>query len=468
MAVRLMGVTNPREPGEGGKTYKAGDTRKSKAGKLLRMSASGKWFKSSNSPAATKERAKNQRLDAPIANLPGTPYQSSTTERQLAHQANAATTVQYGGEEGATKQALAQAVQHQTNVGTYYDDYQNQLKQLQTQAQAFNAGAAAAAQQLPGMVTGLAGQTQQTIQQGQAARGPEQGAIGAATTAQNASNATAVGQSMAGALAANQQLLGATNNTYMSNLANNVAPAQKIQAVNQAQTPITNAQSDIKTLKQKEGAYNSNYRTSARQDEVKNLLAGATLGLNAQKASDANKNADATRKANSDAKAATLKQQIAAETNRHAEALARASNDKARLAETKRHNKEMAQIRKNNPNKTITPATGPGSLSSSAENSVVSKVNQLRQLMTHSVWPGGPRKNKPMTAEEVRHHYQAQGVDDNIIHLAYSLAKNNGQVGPDGIRAAHALGIHVNGRWKQVGYVNQPSAPTTGSRGDGQ
>ncbi len=265
-------------------TYKPGDTRKSKAGKLLRMSASGKWFKSSNSPTATQERAKNARLDAPIANLPGTPYQSSTTERQLAHQANAATTVQYGGEEGATKQALAQAVQHQQNVGSYYDDYRTQLQSLQGQAQAFNAGAMAAAQQYPGMVTGLAGQTQQQVGQNQAARGPEQGAIGAQTTATDASNAAAVGQSTAAALGANQALLGGVQQTYLGQLANNVAPAQKIQAVNQAQTPITNAQSDIKTLKQKEGAYNSQYRTNARQDETKNLLAGATLGLNTAKA----------------------------------------------------------------------------------------------------------------------------------------------------------------------------------------
>ncbi len=432
--------------------------------KLANPGERSKLPASALTPQQRQQRQMNQRLDAPIANLPGTPYQSSTTERQLAHQANAATTVEFGGSEQATKQALAQAVQHQQNVGSYYDDYRTQLQALQGQAQAFNAGAMAAAQQYPGMVTGLAGQTQQQVQQNQASRGPEQGAIGAQTTATDASNAAAVGQSTAAALGANQALLGGVQQTYLGQLANNVAPAQKIQAVNQAQTGITNAQSDIKTLKQKEGAYNSSYRQNARDSETKNLLAGATLGLNAQKASDTNKNADATRKANSDAKAATLKQQIRSESDRHAEAIARAKTDRDRLAETKRHNKEMADIRRANKGKTIKPATGPGSISSSAENSVVSKVNQLKQLMGHSVWPGGPRKGKPMTAEEVRHHYQAQGVDDNIIHLAYSLAKNNGQVGPDGVKAAHALGIHVNGRWKQVG-ANPNAGPANAAAG---
>src|SRR4051812_36644712 len=138
------------------KTYKAGDTRKSKKGGLLRLSRSGEWFKTSNSPAAQKRRDMNTRLDAPIANLPGTPYQSQTTERQLAHEANAATTTRYGSTDSALGQTLAQAVQHQSNVNGYYDDYRKNVQTLTEQANAYNQGAMAAMQNLPGMVTGLA------------------------------------------------------------------------------------------------------------------------------------------------------------------------------------------------------------------------------------------------------------------------------------------------------------------------
>jgi hypothetical protein len=192
------------------------------------------------------------------------------------------------------------------------------------------------------MVTGLAGQTQQTVQQNQAARGPEQGAIGAQTTATDASNAAAVGQSTAAALGANQALLGGVQQTYLGQLANNVAPAQKIQAVNQAQTPITNAQSDIKTLKQKEGAYNSSYRQNARDSETKNLLAGATLNLNTGKAQASNdvavKNANtASKKANA---------AIAAEQKRHATAVANSKTSADRAAETARHNRAMEAAKK--------------------------------------------------------------------------------------------------------------------------
>src|SRR6266487_3883026 len=118
-------------------------------------------------PAQRQQRAMNARLDAPIATLPGTPYASQTTERQLAHEAKAATTVQYGAKDAELKRALAQAVQHQTNVGGYYDEYRNALKSYQDQAQAYNAGAQAAMGQLPGMVTGLAGQAQGQVQQQQ-------------------------------------------------------------------------------------------------------------------------------------------------------------------------------------------------------------------------------------------------------------------------------------------------------------
>ena len=100
---------------------KPGDTKK-KGKTLYRMSSSGKWFKSSNSPAANKQRRLNARLDLPAATIPGTNLASSVTERDLAHQAQAATTVKYGPQDQAIAEQLAQAVQQKTNTNAWYDD----------------------------------------------------------------------------------------------------------------------------------------------------------------------------------------------------------------------------------------------------------------------------------------------------------------------------------------------------------
>jgi hypothetical protein len=280
--------------------YKPGDTRKSKTGKTLRLSSTGKWFQSSTSPAADKQRALNTRLNSPISSFqtPAGTITSPTTERDLAHEADAASTVKYGTGDGL-KQALAQAVQHQTNVGSYYDDYRTQLQSLQGQAQAYNAGALQAMQALPGMVTGLAQGTQNQVQQNQAARGPEMGAIGATTTAQNASNAAATSQAAAGSYAAQQALVGNANTSYAANLANNVAPAAKIQAVQNAQGGITKAQGDINDFTAQKGAYNQSYRDQRRTDERKTLAAEATFGLDSQKAAaTAQANSPAAKAAN--------------------------------------------------------------------------------------------------------------------------------------------------------------------------
>jgi hypothetical protein len=280
--------------------YKPGDTRKSRTGKTLRFSSTGKWFQSSTSPAADKQRALNTRLNAPISSFqtPQGTITSPTTERDLAHEAAAASTVKYGTG-GGLKQALAQAVQHQTNVGSYYDDYRTQLQTLQGQAESYNAGALEAMKALPGMVTGLAQGTQNQVQQNQAARGPEMGAIGATTTAQNASNAAATSQAAVGSYAAQQALVGNANTSYAANMANNVAPAAKIQAVQNAQGGITKAQGDINDFTAQKGAYNQSYRDQRRTDEGKTLLAEATLGVtSAKNQATADANSPAAKAAN--------------------------------------------------------------------------------------------------------------------------------------------------------------------------
>jgi hypothetical protein len=39
-------------------------------------------------------------------------------------------------------------------------------------------------------------------------------------------------------------------------------------------------------------------------------------------------------------------------------------------------------------------------------------------------------------------------VDPRILRVARSRYHNKGKLGPDGVRAAHAIGLHVGGRYK--------------------
>jgi hypothetical protein len=53
-----------------------------------------------------------------------------------------------------------------------------------------------------------------------------------------------------------------------------------------------------------------------------------------------------------------------------------------------------------------------------------------------------------MTKDEVYRSLLQSGADARIVQVADSLYRNDGSIGPNGIKQAHALGIHVNGRWK--------------------
>lgn len=408
-----------------------------------------------------QQRAMNVRLAQPVASIPGTQLASPVTERDLAHEAGAATNVRYGPQEGAIAEQLAQAVQQKSDTNTWYEDYKNRLQTYQQQVGAYQQGANDAMQGLQQGVTGLGQQDNAFVQSQQA--GMPQGTASAppASVGQNANAALAVRQGIAGNYGANQAQVGAANNTYASNLANVVGPQQQLTALSEKQGGINKVLTRKTTLKGQEGDYNQQYRATRRSDETKNLLAAGALGINATNAKTSAAKAVETARHNR----ATLRQQVKAEQDTHTVALANANTTAENLTETERHNRVMERLKKANPGKTVKPATGPGSISSAAETKVVDKVKQLKQLMGNSTWPGGPLKGKKMTAEQVRHHYQAQGLDDDIIRLAYSLYKNNGKLGPDGVRAAHALGIHVGGRWGQVG--NTPKSTTNYGGGAG-
>jgi hypothetical protein len=269
-----------------------------KKGQLYRVSSTGRPFKSSNSAKANQQRALNARLDQPAAIIPGTNLTSQLTERDLAHQAGAATTVRYGPQEQSIAEQLAQAVQQKNDTQAWYDDYKNRLQSYQQQVGAYQLGAQQAMQALQGGVTGL-GQQDQSFVQGQQAQMPQGTAPVSPGIAQNANAALAVRQGIAGNYGVNQANIGAANNTYASNLANVVGPQQQLTALATKQGGINKVLKQKTALKGEEGAYNQQYRSEKRSDETKNLLAAGALGINQQNAQTNAARAAATAQQNS-------------------------------------------------------------------------------------------------------------------------------------------------------------------------
>ena len=179
-------------------------------------------------PAQKKTRAVNVRLNAPIA--PG----SSTTERDLAHEAQAATTVRYGPQDRAIAQQLGIAQQTQQDTGQLYDQYRAALQQHAAQVQAYQAGAQQALQQTAQGITGLGSQEalQMQTQANQAAA--QQGIAPAGDLSALANAAMATRQGVMGSYQGQQALTGAATNQYADTQANVVAPGQKLSALAQA------------------------------------------------------------------------------------------------------------------------------------------------------------------------------------------------------------------------------------------
>jgi hypothetical protein len=222
-------------------------------------------------------RTLNARLNAPI--VPG----SSTTERDLAHEAQAAQAVRYGPQDAALGQQLGVAQQTERDTGSLYDQYRQALQQHSANISAFQAGAQQALGALQQGVTGLGQQS--ALQMAQSAA-PTQSAVAAPSgdLATLANQALAVRQAQAGTFGAEQALTGAAANTYADTQANVVAPGQKLGALAQAAgrtRDVRQKQADLATEK---GAFNQQFRTERRQDEFKNQLAMQTLGVSAQKA----------------------------------------------------------------------------------------------------------------------------------------------------------------------------------------
>jgi len=247
-------------------------------------------------PQQAKARALRIRLDAPIT--PG----SSTTERDLAHEAQAAQTVRYAPQERDLTSQIGRSENVERDTGTFYDQYQQQLQTHAANIAAYNAGAQQALAQTAQGITGIGQQAAVQMQQGANQQAAQQGVAQAGDLSQLANQATAVRQGLMGTFQAQQAATGAASNAQASNFANVVAPTQKLSALAQARGRTQDVRQKLSDLKTEEGAFNQQYRSERKQDEFKNVLAAKTLDVNiASKTADAAANTPAAKAATTSA-----------------------------------------------------------------------------------------------------------------------------------------------------------------------
>lgn len=234
-AIRMSNYKGPKL------TQLHGAQRDARIKQLLSSPGTRKLVPTKDLPADLRaKRQLNQRLAQPI--VPG----SSTTQRDLAHQREAAVNLQYG------PNAVGASQQRERETGDWYDAYLRELAQHAGNVQGFG-------QQAQDQINGL------TNIQGPADTAPKD--------PQNqtiAQQAAAVRSALLGGLKTKIQGQATAANTYADTLAHVVAPGQKVQA-------LTAARGNTDQLRQQIGAYRTKYEGDARTEESKNVLARQAL-----------------------------------------------------------------------------------------------------------------------------------------------------------------------------------------------
>jgi hypothetical protein len=419
------------------------------------------------SPQQRQQREMNARLAQPIATIPGLSLASPLTERDLAHEAGAATTVRYGPQETAIAQQLAQAVQQKNDTQTWYDDYKNRLQSYQQQVGAYQQGANDAMQRLQQGVTGL-GQADPGFVQQQQAGMPQGTAPVGASVGQNANAALSVRQGIAGNYGVNQANVGAANNTYASNLANVVGPQQLLTSLSGKQAGINKVLTEKAALKGEEGAYNQQYRSQKRSDETKNLLAAGALGVSATNARTSATKAVST----AQNQATNIAQRTKAENNRHSVAVQNAQTSADRLAEQERHNQAMEKIQASKAAKTgKAPDWKPSGQQSTGRKQVTSLKSLATKAKGGQAFIAGHTAQPVLSRAEAAKKIQnaAEAPDDPILLTAALDAVYDGHLSPNTVRALikagykpslimDALGVKGRGGKKPIGLGQRPTA----------
>jgi hypothetical protein len=400
------------------------------------------------SPSQLKQRQLNQRLDTPVT--PG----SSLTGRDLAHQANAATTVQYGPQQAALNTKLAQTQQLGNDTAGWYDQFKAELQKHQDNIAANG----------------------QAAQDGVRAQTGAVGALGAATAQgtgavlDDAQKATAIRQALSGSFGAMVTAQSKNANDYADTMTHVVAPGQKLTALNQSAKNAGSVRDQLTELAKEQGAYGAKFRSDTVANEQKSVLAQQALtGKTAEQQTKDMLTAGASggkygyTPSEWLALSPSQRTQIVKDnkpktkgsdmgkvnsygyTEKDWRALSTAERQKV-IKDFKKTGKKGAAS---------SPVSGPGSLPSATEANRVSQVNKVYDaLRTGKVQSKDPITGavtiKTLKPSLVLEQFQAQHIDPNVLNVARSLYHNNGKLGKWGVDAAHHAGVHVSGNWEIV------------------
>jgi hypothetical protein len=214
-------------------------------------------------PVQLKQRQLNQRLNAPVT------AGSTLTNRDLAHQRQAATQVQYGPQDQEAAKQLGQAQQLQKDQGDWYAQYQAAANQLKTD---LGNNAKAATDTTTG-ITNAVGQLGTAT------------AVGDGNVASDAQKGSVIRQALSGAFGAMLASQGQSSKDYGAKIADLVVPGQKLTAMNQGAKNIGSVRDQIAALAREKGAFGTKFDADTIASEQKNALANQAFGLDVQKAS---------------------------------------------------------------------------------------------------------------------------------------------------------------------------------------
>lgn len=402
-------------------------------------------------PAKYKSGRKVAKSNAQLA-APG------LTVGDLNKQLGAATDLQYGGQE---RQLQAQAAQ----IPQWYTDYVHQIQNAGTQQQAATSAAVQGIQNLQAGLNSAAMQQWAGQQQAMSQDAAKRGATVSPIQADQAHNAANIRNALTGSFGAMLLGQGVGEQNFLANRGL-VAKQQGVEALGRnaaAQSELGREKADFQTTQRAKlisDAVTADYnkRQAALADAVKlatlkNADVKTGLAVSGQKF-DRHKWNQTTNSTYGMSNGAVVQ-------------LRQTAEGRARLAAAK-----QAQDKLLHPPKTpktpkttkTTPASGPGSLTRTTEQTYVSQVNTIAGYYTNPPTVpvldanGKPTgKNRKLTAAEITDNLRTGNnplkkvVDPRVIAVAQSLAANGGQgLDPAGVQAAHKLGIHVGGNFKII------------------
>lgn len=419
---------------------------------------------SQKSQVLSRVRAGNKAATAPNS------VEAPQTVNDINRAAEQAAAVKYGDAERGVKADIGTSPVQQQRITNWFDQYQQQLKDIGDQSQKAYGDAVTNATTLNDATSGAAaGDTAKRVAAA-AADAASRGQTVDPTVQTQADQANANRRGIVDAIAA---VIGGqkANDVAYTGQRKTIATNQAIQEHRKEDNTLGLLKDKLAGLLTDKGAYEGTTRQNLLSGERTNQLQQATLRsqilntvTDAQTATDNRTQTAKDKAASRTAAAKTHYGPGSPQPN----SFGFTYDEWSKLSAKDQKSYRDGTNKPKKPTAKAKPKTGPGSLTPVKESGIVTDINKLLGLMrTPPNWAGGPLKGKPMSADEVRHHYLANGADPRVVAVAISLFRNSGSLGPDGVKNAHDLGVHVNGRWKVIGAKKPAPAGTNYGNGAG-